>query len=455
MTHRRLGRLLIAIPLVAVALGALSIAPSAMAGETSGAELWARRYNGPRPEDGLARAVAVSPDGSMVFVTGRSAGRLNGDHYVTLAYDATSGARVWARRYRDGEAYSVAISPDGSKVFVTGWSRAPLSQASAYATVAYSASTGTELWVARSAVKSGSGSVAYSVAVSPDGSKVFVTGISNDAAVTDAYLASTGAKLWGRRYRSPSGFSSGLAVKVSPDGSKVFVAGAGSSSKGGIDYQTLAYGAATGHRLWVKRYTDPGNHNDSVQSLALSPDGSAVFITGNSPDANNVEDYATVAYDASSGAQLWVGRYHGPSTFDDWAFSVAANRSTVFVTGSSYPLTGATDPVTVAYDASSGAQLWLDRYHNDGVAYSTAASPDGSKVFITGSSGGDYVTIGYDASTGAQFWLGRYDGPAHQFDGADSIAVSPDGLKVFVAGQSQAGAKKNYAYDWATVAYAP
>jgi DNA-binding beta-propeller fold protein YncE len=66
----------------------------------------------------------VSPDGSLVFVTGESVGDATALDYATLAYDATSGARRWTSRYSgpsfDDRATSLGVSPDGTAVFVTG-----------------------------------------------------------------------------------------------------------------------------------------------------------------------------------------------------------------------------------------------------------------------------------------------------------------------------------------------
>src|SRR2546425_756649 len=49
----------------------------------------------------------------------------------------------------------------------------------------------------------------------------------------------------------------GLAVRSSQDGSKVFVSGYTYSSDVKSDYVTLAYNARTGARLWVSVYAGP------------------------------------------------------------------------------------------------------------------------------------------------------------------------------------------------------
>ena len=68
--------------------------------------------------------LAVSPDGSEVFSVGGVTGSTP-YHAValgTVAYNATTGTRLWVAHYHSSDAYSsgIAASPDGSKVFVTG-----------------------------------------------------------------------------------------------------------------------------------------------------------------------------------------------------------------------------------------------------------------------------------------------------------------------------------------------
>jgi WD40 repeat protein len=294
----------------------------------------------------------------------------------------------------------VAVSRGGGRVFVTGESQGARSGRD-YATVAYSAVTGARLWAARYNGPGNGNDAASSVAVSPDGRRVFVTGESRGATTTGyltvAYSAATGARLWVQRYKGPgNGTDTAYSIAVSPGGSRVYVTGESQGARSGRDYATVAYSAVTGARLWAARYNGPGNGSDEAYSVAVSPGGSRVFVTGGSRGTRSGQDYATVAYSAATGTRLWAQRYNGPETYDDAARSVAVSPggSTVYVTGGSNP-----GSATLAYSAATGAQLWLAR-HSDMLLAAVAVSPGGSRVYVTGLTGpfpNDYATVAHSA----------------------------------------------------------
>jgi hypothetical protein len=60
---------------------------------------------------------------------------------------------------------------------------------------------------------------------------------------------------------------------------KVFVTGWSSRSNGRFDYATLAYDLATGAQVWEERYNGPVNGDDFAKSLGVSPDGLKVFVS--------------------------------------------------------------------------------------------------------------------------------------------------------------------------------
>ena len=229
-------------------------------------------------------------------------------------------------------------------------------------------------------------------------------------------------------------------MTVSPAGT-VYVTGHSWGTTSGGDYATVAYTAAAGAQLWVKRYNFPGGNTDDARSVAVSPDGKTVYVTGRSWGGASACDYATVAYDAASGAQQWVKRYNGPGNDSDQASSVAVSptSATVYVTGQSAGTSTGADYATIAYNAASGAQQWVARYNGTGngtdIATSLAVSPTSGTVYVTGQSVAtsglyDYATIAYTAA-GIQQWVKR---PAGSVAYPGSVAVSPTTGSVFVTG---------------------
>lgn len=378
---------------------------------STGGELWAKGYNGY-----FAVALEVSPDGSAVYVTGYDNHATTLYDYATVAYDAATGAELWAKSYNGpGNSYdganALGVSSDGSEVFVTGRSKGSGTH-NDYVTIAYDAASGATLWMRRYNGPASGPDVAFALGVDPQGSAVYVTGFSNGQTgqadfATIAYAASTGTKLWAKRYDGRvDGRDVAYALTVSPDGSVIFVTGRSRGTSSG-SYATLAYDASDGGKLWGRRYNGPQSSSDSARALGVSPDGSEVFVTGWSRGTHR--DYATVAYDATAGVELWATRYNGPGDSDDIAngLAVSPDGSEVFVTGGSYGSASGSDYATVAYDTSDGGKLWLRRYDGPGNSYDSAnaigVSPQGSEVFVTGASVdstgyADFATVAYSAA---------------------------------------------------------
>jgi hypothetical protein len=430
--------------------------------------LWVRRYSGPGNGLDAATSVAVSPSGAKVFVTGYSQGRGSGLDYATVAYDADNGARLWVARYNgpgnsEDNPSAIAVSPDGARVFVTGQSAGVKSDLD-YATVAYNAATGRQLWVARYNGPANGPDRASAVSVAPGGSIVYVTGESPEAKTTDdyatvAYIAATGRQLWVKRYTGPADEAAANAV-ISPGGNRVFVTGFSRGGGAEAAYATVAYNAATGKQLWVRRYHGTGGLFDVATALAASPGATRVYVTGRSFDRVTGGDYATVAYNAATGAELWVKRYNGPANERDDASAIAVSRGgTVAVTGSSPGIRSNNDYATVAY-SPTGRQLWVKRYNGPGNGNDNAsavAAPSNGRVYVTGTSWGghatrnDIATVAYNIFTGQRLWVRRYNGPLSNGDYAgDGRTIATRAGKVFVTGPSF-GISSNL--DYVTIAY--
>ena len=420
----------------------LTPAAGALAGVPGGTQRWSATYDAGSPA--FSYAVAVSPDGSTVFSTGTTNyGTTAPGHEATVAVDAVTGQEKWAHVYRSNSnpgqrdrGTRIAVSPDGSKVFVTGEGECPVGCGgggfTGYTTIAYDASTGTMLW---SSQYPEAGPGAYSIAVSPDGSKVFVNGGSGSfGTATVAYDASTGAQLY--VIQNTGSLVPWKALAVSPDSSTVYVA---TTDGGQCGFQFEAYDASDGTPRWTANYSDCGLNLNLA--IALSPDGSTLYAAGYGNSG-----FATLAYDASTGAQLWATVTNQLRADGDVNPSVAVSPdgTKVFVLGFAACTSSCSDQplVTIGYDASSGNQLWLSRYESGARNYPTdlAVSADGAQVFMTGQEQMPCYSpctvgqvnaplVAYDPGTGAEDWVTDY-----QNNSSFALAPSPDGSNVYVAG---------------------
>jgi DNA-binding beta-propeller fold protein YncE len=435
-----------------------------------GDELWVQRYDGPAHNWDAFTQLAISPDGTRVFVTGQSYSNETSYDIETIAYDSGSGAELWESRFAEAghgraeDSTGIAVSPDGRRLFVTGFSYWP-GTTDDLVTVAYDAATGALMWTR----VVGDLQNAYSgraVSISPDGGTVFVTGTAvlpddNVNVLTMAFDAEDGATRWIRSFDRPDHDSDiATAMAISPDGSRLFVVGQSGTINVDVDWLVLSYDASNGGLGWHRMIDGPGHAVDIPFSVAVSPQGNQVFVAG----LVGVQDGqvgATVALDAESGSTRWMRLLTGLTIGFGSANSVVTNPdgSQVFVTADLPGVDLHDTMVTAAYDTSTGHQVWKEPYvgpFGDGAfGADLVVSPDGLKLYVSGTEYGpyddDYATVAYVAGSGRRLWSARYDGPTHSLDEASSVAVSPDGSRVFVTGNSVGSVWPDY--DFATVAY--
>ncbi len=433
-----------------------------------GSVLWAARYTSQGRHQDSAVSVVVSPRGDAVFVAGTSDRASSGRDFVTLAYSAGTGKRLWAARYtsrgaKPDLASAVTVAPSGQRVFVTGQSLGD------YVTVAYSAATGQRLWLQRYRDPTGADKPG-ALAVSHDSSVVIVTGTASTRgnqqrtrALTIAYAAATGRRLWVKRYAGPAGEAAAASsLAISRDDGRVYVTGSARWAGGErSDLVIVAYSAATGRRLWATSYRSPCHNGGGA--IVASPGGGRVFVTGSSGWCPDIGSYLTAAYGASTGRRLWVRHYTGRArSASATAIAVSPDGGQrVFVTGTG-DLGFSSGAMTLAYSSATGARLWTARYGGTAFyasANAVAVSQDARTVYVTGAAdafpgGGvgrsDYMTIAYDAATGARQWITGYGGSDHGTDSAAALALSPDGHRIYVTGTSDGS---DSAGDFLTVAF--
>jgi hypothetical protein len=372
-------------------------------------QAWVARYNNAAEnKDDMAFALTLDKNDGSVYVTGESDGGISKMDIVTVKYN-TAGDLQWVARWDNtafkgkDAGYAIALNLTGTVVFVAGETFNGSINKSDYITLAYDAQTGAKLW---EATYNGPGSKvdkAYAIAVGANGNPI-VTGESDGGArkadyATIMYDGATGAQLWVQRYDGPVSRRD-YAFVVKADGlGNVYVTGASEGSTR-FDYATIKYSAA-GELQWVRRY-DVAGKNDFAYDLVLDSSGN-VYVTGASQGARSQLDYATIKYNPT-GVQVWVNRYELRKKDIARSIDVCESEKKIFVTGSTDGGKGRRlDYLTQKIDAITGATDWVTMYNGNGyandIAYSVRVRPGGGSILITGTSYGgntardDFVTI--------------------------------------------------------------
>lgn len=437
--------------------------------------------------------IAVSPGGERIYQAGVSHNNrrcatdatMPCKDVATVARDA-DGNQLWEAMYQGANgdsnyAKDIQVSADGTVVYLLViqdrfWSEfggdGPKGSDDKVGVVAYDAATGNELWALRYGLGPGDGAKSHSMAVSPDGDEIYVTAFVRRKVTSDEFASGT--------------WNSG-------------------------DVLTLGFDAHDGRYLWSATYDSPmqtvGLDWDLPAGLAVSPDGTRVYVTAASPgvkdgtggtdpvsssDEVDMQDYATIAYNAvpptesgdpELGTELWVARFDNVGLHDSpiGGVAVSPDGGLVFVTGVS--AAGTTEDgvhtrfvwETIAYDAATGQQVWRQEHSEEGAGYFSSAraltvSPDGTRLYVTGSVDGENVktnafgtfvgsptrsskldVVAYDVLTGTELMAAQY--PGIGVSNAYGVQVSPDGETVFIAGDVLSAKAPSTASSLVTVAF--
>jgi uncharacterized repeat protein (TIGR01451 family) len=381
------------------------------------------------------RGVVMAPDPDGAF------GPATGGDFVYTASSASNAIDLFARNASTGEltfvagyvdgtsgldgfggAAGLAISPDGKNLYATG------ATDDALAVFARNPLTGvlTALEIQRESDPVIDGlDGATAVAVSPDGSHVYVASADDDALAVFARAADTGALTYVMRAKDGFGgvdlgtMTDPVAVAVTPDGAQVLVAGAQSDS-----IAVFARDAVTGAvTLQQVVYDGVGGVDglDLVQALVVSPGGQFVYAAGLADDA-----IAIFGRDTASGELTWLGQAkNGQPGFTglDGVRGLAMTPDGLFLFATSYN----DDAVAVfRRDGLSGLLTELQVAANgvggfsglDG-ARALAVAPGGDDIYAVGELGDSIAVLSRvgQASCGA---LG-------EADIADSVDISVGG----------------------------
>ncbi len=212
----------------------------------NGDTAWVRRYNGPRNDCDTATAIAADDSGN-VYVTGFSFGIGTLYDYATIKYDS-SGNELWLRRYHgegNGDDLARAMTVDDSgNVYVTGRSKVTDTWFD-IATIKYYPD-GDTAWIRRYDGPQNQWDYAYDTAVDLLGN-LYVIGATPQGGLYLYYDYATikyypqGDTAWARIYDGPENGSDIASACVLDDYGNLYVTG----NSGTVKYDS------SGNQLWV------------------------------------------------------------------------------------------------------------------------------------------------------------------------------------------------------------
>lgn len=289
--------------------------------------------------------------------------------------------------------WGIAVSPDGTSVYVVGGSTT-VSQ--------FDVGPGGAL-APKAPAAIATQSAARGVAVSPDGASVYVT--NTGSASVSQYTVGPGGALVAK---TPASVPTGLGpqgVAVIPDGASVYVTNAADASLSQFDV------GAGG--VLARKAPDEHNPEGTPGDVTVSPDGAHVYVA-------NSSNHRVSHFSLGAGGVL---RPHTPFVADGYTAAIVVSPDG----GSLYATLGRSPNSVMQYSIRANGVLVPRQPATipTGVApVDMALSPDGADLYVTGSYRSNVVWQ-YDVAAGGGL---AHKAPATVAAGAHptGVAVSPD-----------------------------
>ncbi|MBN8459475.1 MAG: choice-of-anchor D domain-containing protein [Verrucomicrobia bacterium] len=381
---------------------------------------------------------------------------------------ATSGAAQYVQKWLShyppvlvdsSRSNAMAVDSAGN-VIVTGRSNGPKVDHD-IATIKYSGSTGTQLWVALHDSADHGHDEGHNITVDADDNVIVAGSCMHADGTYDGYIAkydgATGSLLWEREYDQAGQDDQMLAVAIDSKGEVIGV-GFGENASGGADLKVVKLDGGTGETLWDMIYDGEVHRRDIGFAVAIDAEDTIAVAAASEAAPTNLQtnhDFLTLRV-SPAGAIVWMHRLDGPEHLTDHPYGIAIDSSgSIFVTGNSYSFTSNYDILTAKYQSPDFNLAWTRRV--SGPTPSGGDTPAGiaidpaGNVVVTGYIGtavaSDIYTAKYSGADGSVLWTTTHDGPAGQTDYGAAVAIDPTG-EVFVVGASSKlnGAQVNADY---------
>ncbi len=423
---------------------------------TAGDLLWLSSFNNFSYLDDYGVKVVADNAGNVYAGGYGYNSNLNND-YIVVKYSST-GVQSGIGTFNGADGLDdvlVDMAIDGSgNIVVTGKSKTA-SNKDDYATVKYNSGL-TQQWV-KTVDQAGKNDRATGVWIDA-ANDVYITGRSSNGGdydyLTIKYLGANGNTGWAQ----PKIFDSSgddIATDIVGSANEVVVTG---TKFNGIqtDIQTIAYNPSTGAQIWSAAYANANGKDESANHISIGP-SDAVVVTGTtniSANTSSNNDLLLLKYN-SAGAEQFVKIIGGGSNLDDnGSASLVDGSGNIYTVGALVNNSSAKDAVMIEHN-TGGILQFNKAYNGEGEFTDKAIALCSSSGFVY-STGYSYVygqdrnfcTIKYDAA-GNKVWVKIFNGPGSDTD--EPRAISADGSgNIYVAGRSK---NANGDYDMFIIKY--
>jgi WD40 repeat protein len=384
--------------------------------------------------DSTVTHVAVS--GANVFVSGafEFAGastiynrliEINPDGTLDTTFDPNINNTVAA----------LAVSPDGDTLYVGGTFTAVNGSTALSRLIALDTTTGLP-----TAFSPGVNSNVAALALTPDGGTLYAGGIFTmvNGSIAENRLAAFNTTTGVATAFNPNLNDNVNAIALSPDGTTVYAAGQFTTVNGGVAENRLAaFNSTTG----VATAFNP-NVNNTIDALAVSPDGATVFAGGTFTTVNgSTTENRLAAFNATTGVAT---AFNANLNFNALALAMSPDGSTLYAGGQFATANGSTAVRFLAsFDPSTGIVGTFTPVMNGGLVDALALTPDGNTLYA----GGTFTSVGTTQQISYAQFSPAATAPAATTAGASGITGSAATLAGTVG---PGGAATSYVFEYGT-----
>ena len=380
-------------------------------------------------EESSPRGLFFKPDGTVVYIIGASGDEVN-EYSLSSAWDVSTATYVQnlSVSASDANPQDFFFKPEGLKMYIVG--------SSGDAVYEYDLSTAWDISTAsylQNFSVAAQESVPTGLFFKPDGTKMYVSGFLgqdiNEYDLSTAWDVSSASYV--QNFSVSSQDTAPESLFFNPDGTKMWVAGNTNDSVYQYDLST-AWDVSSASYSTVS--FSVASQETDFRGLSFKSDGSKMYVVGTGNDT--IYQYSTGSYvqnlDISSGTYF----NYTPSANTTFTFGNAPASGTA--AGFALAVTGANvgtgyDIANASYDSKSFSVA-----SQDTSPYGLFFKPDGTKMYITGwgipLAVSEYgLSTAFDISTASHV---QDFGVGSQETNPTGVFFKDDGTKMYVVGQA-------------------